>query len=269
MINKIVFFIFVLFAIEMKLSFWNINILFFVITLFFSFVGFFFFIYKRKWGLLKIGIKDIKNALQTLAKNSVQFTILQILSLFSANIDMFIVSNTMGLKLVGDYSLVKRIYLFVMSFHVVILFPLWPAFTEAFHKRDYMWPKRMLSRIVLLTIAIFLFLIPTLTVFGDRLVFLWTGKDNHLSFIFFLLGIYMMLGAIINCYSVLLNSIGKLFWQIIFAFFSCVLIIPISSILMKGFSISGLVIGLILISLPFLIYVYVKVNNIFYQVCND
>jgi len=147
-INKIVFIVFIISAVREKMSFQAISINYLIIVLFTSFGGLFLFIKKRRWFSLSVSFKNVLVTIKSLYSQSIQFTLLQLLSLVLTNIDMFLISNKMGLVLVGDYSLVKKIYLFAMSFHVIVLFPLWPAFTEAMLKKDKLWVKKMLIRIL-------------------------------------------------------------------------------------------------------------------------
>jgi O-antigen/teichoic acid export membrane protein len=141
-----------------------------------------------------------------------------------------------------------------MSFHVIILFPLWPAFTEAVLKKDNQWVKKMLIRIVSLSIIIFSFIAIFLFFFGDWIVYLWSGKVIHLSLSFLIMGIYFLLFAVSNCLSVFLNSINKLKWQILIGFGSVLIIIPLANYLFKIYGINGLIFALIIISVPGVVY---------------
>jgi len=162
----------------------------------------------------------------------------------------------MGLVLVGDYSLVKKIYLFAMSFHVIALFPLWPAFTEAMLKKDKFWVKKMLIRILSVSIVLFTLLAVFLFFYGDRIVYLWSGKVIHLSFLFLIMGIYFLLTAIGNCLSVFLNSINELKWQILIGSGAVLAVVPLANHLIKTYGLNGIVIALVLISIPGTIYLF-------------
>ncbi len=255
-INKIIFMVFIFFAIRRNLDFQDISVIYLFIVILTSFIGLIIFIKRRKWFNLKVNIKSIKDTVLSLYKHSIQFTLLQVLSIIFTNIDIFLISNKMGLAIVGEYSLVKKIYMVSMSFHVIILFPLWPAFTEAMLRKDKAWVKKMLIRVLSISVVLYSLLAIFLFFFGNEIVFLWSGKVIHLSTLFLILGIYFLLYAVGNCLSVFLNSINKLKWQILLSFFGVLTIIPISDYLMKFYSINGLAITLIIISIPTIIYLF-------------
>jgi O-antigen/teichoic acid export membrane protein len=253
-INKILFLVFIVLAVKGKLNFSAICIIYLIIVLITSLLGLIIFINKRKWTKLSVSVRIVRDVVKSLYRHSIQFTLLQIVSIIATNIDIFLISNKMGLTMVGDYSLVKKIYLFSMSFHVIILFPLWPAFTEAVLKKDNQWVKKMLIRIVSLSIIIFSFIAIFLFFFGDWIVYLWSGKVIHLSLSFLIMGIYFLLFAVSNCLSVFLNSINKLKWQILIGFGSVLIIIPLANYLFKIYGINGLIFALIIISVPGVVY---------------
>jgi O-antigen/teichoic acid export membrane protein len=255
-INKIVFIVFIILAVREKLNFQVISVIYLIIVLLTSFGGLIIFIKKRRWFSFSVSFKNIQVTIKSLYRHSIQFTLLQILSIILTNVDIFLISNKMGLILVGDYSLVKKIYLFSMSFHVIVLFPLWPAFSEAIIKKDKQWVKRMLIRAVSLSAIIFSLFAIFLIYFGNHIVYLWSGKVIHLSLTFLIMGIYFILVAVGNCLSVFLNSINKLKWQILIAFGAVLAIIPLSNYLMKIYGINGLVIALIIISIPGTVYLF-------------
>jgi len=262
LLNKIVIFCFIIFAVYYKIGYYSINITYFIIVIIISIIGFVFFSIKRKWYNVVVSLNQVKSNFIDLFNHSLQFAILQLISLISSNIDMFIISNKMGLSVVGDYALVKKIYLFAMSFHVIILFPLWPAFTEAMVKKDIRWIKSALNKIVLLSMIAFFSLSIFLYFFGNKVVYLWSGKLIHLSVTFLLMGILYTRSAVGSCYSILLNSINKLKWQILIGFAGLLALIPLSNYLIRLFSINGLILSLITISIPGIFYLYFHVKKI-------
>ncbi len=137
-------------------SFFFINLMFFAITLGASVVSFLFFLRIRGWPLRFFPLGTLLARVKELWKKSAQFALLQIFSTFLLNADYFVVSKVLGLETVGDYFLVKRIYLVLASFHFAILLPVWSAYTESVESRDFVWMEKMLRRTVRYTFLIFL-----------------------------------------------------------------------------------------------------------------
>jgi len=261
-VNKVLFFVFVLFAVYSKESFWSINIAYYIVMSVTSILGMYLFFYRRKWKQFLISKENIIETFKLLWNSSIQFALLQLVSVIMSNIDMFIVSNSMGLASVGDYSLVKRIYLFISVFQVMILFPLWGSFTESMIKKDYRWVRNVLNKVVVVSIFSYSALALVLFFFGNSIIYMWSGKIVHLSMIFLLLGVYFLISAVANCYSVFLNSIDKLKWQISIAVIVMIIFIPLAKYLMNIYQLNGLVYSMIIVSIPGLIYLIVHTKKL-------
>jgi O-antigen/teichoic acid export membrane protein len=63
--------------------------------------------------------------------------------------DALIVTQRLGAEVYGDYAVVQRIYLLVGAGVVTALAGLWPAFGDAWLRRDIAWVRRTLWRAVL------------------------------------------------------------------------------------------------------------------------
>ena len=261
-ISKFAVLVFVVVAVACNTSFFDVNLINLGVVLLFSIVGFFFFIHRRRWKSHRVKLADIKSAIVKLYSSSLQFTALQVIAVVASNLDMFVISNRLGLAVVGDYSLIKRIYLFSMSFHGMALLPLWPAFTEAVVKQDYPWVKRLLNKALIITSGVFVLQILVLFFCGDWVIHIWTGKQVELSMTFLLLGGYYLIYAIANVFSVFLNSINKLKWQILFGAIALGSFVPLSSYLAPTFGVNGIALTLLIVNLPGPVYLAMHTRKI-------
>ena len=231
-------------------SFFAINLIAFLVTLCSSVAAFLIFLAIRKWKFMRIPLKTALGKVKELWIQSAQFAFLQIFSTVLLMADLFIISKVVGLEIVGEYFLVKRLYLVLASFHFAILLPLWSAYTEAIESKDVSWAEGLLKKTILYTIIIFVFGVTVMYFMGNQIIFLWTGKEITNTELFILLGTWGFIYGWCNCFSVFLNATGYLKKQVVFVGLAAVLFIPLSLILGEKYGIQGICYSLIIVSLP-------------------
>jgi O-antigen/teichoic acid export membrane protein len=232
------------------LSFSFINITLFLITLGVSALAWGVFLKVRQWPLGRIPRPTIWEKIKELWRPSAQFAALQVFSTGLLNADYFVVSGVLGLETVGDYFLIKRVYLVLGSFHFALLLPIWSAYTEALANRDFAWIDQTLRKTVGYTLLIFATGILVMVLLGDRIIYLWTGKWVQTTSLFFWLGVWGLVYGWSNCFSVFLNGTGHLKWQVLWVVVAAFAFPPIAILLGKGLGALGICLALIIVSLP-------------------
>ena len=231
-------------------SFFFINLMFFLLTLAASMVSFFIFLNRRKWPLQIPALASIWAKVKELWGKSAQFALLQIFSTLLLTSDYFVVSKVLGLEMVGEYFLVKRIYLVLASFHFALLLPIWSAYTESVESKDFVWVEKMVRKTVVYTIIIFSAGIGFMLLGGNWVVYLWTGKTIRSFSLFAWLGVWGLLYGWSNCFSVFLNGTGYLRRQVILVGFAAFAFIPSSLYWGGKYGIAGVCLALILVHIP-------------------
>ena len=232
------------------MSFFFVNLALFLVTLGVSVVGWFFFMKARQWPLEGVARQTIWDKIKELGRPSAQFAALQIFSTGLLNADYFLVSGFLGLETVGDYFLIKRVYLVLASFHFALLLPIWSAYTEALANRDFAWIDQTLRKTVGYTLLIFVTGIFVMVLLGDRIIYLWTGKEIQSTSLSIWLGLWGLVYGWSNCFSVFLNGTGNLKWQVIFSGLGCAAFIPISLLWGNHYGVTGICWALIVVILP-------------------
>jgi len=228
--------------------------MFFVIVLLFSIISFFVFLKRRDWKVVRLGYEIIIKKVKELWGVSAQFTMLQVLSIIYVSIDLFLISKLLGLSTVGDYTLVKKIYLLIGCFHFAFLMPIWSAYTEAVASGDFVWVKNALRKSAFFTVFVFVAAGIFLSILGNNFIYIWTGKRIVNMLLYILLGFYALINGWANCFSVFLNSVGILKGQIVLSFLGVLLVIPASFYLSKIFGLLGICCALIIAVIPTAIY---------------
>ncbi len=232
-------------------GFFVINLMTFLVTLLSSMGAFALFLAVRKWPVTLLSPGAIWIRVRELWIQSAQFAFLQIFSTFLLMADLFVVSRILGLETVGEYFLVKRLYLVLASLHFAVLLPLWSAYTEAIESGDRAWAGRSLGKAAGMTLAVFSAGTLLMWYAGDSVIYWWTGKRIANESLFLWLGLWGFLYGWGNCFSVFLNAIGRLTFQVILAGLAAVVLVPLSLWLGKSHGVAGVCGALVLISAPF------------------
>ena len=231
-------------------SFSVINLMLFVVTLGASVIGWGIFLKIRRWPLGMIPRAMICEKIKELWAPSSQFAVLQVFSTFLLNADYFVVSHLLGLETVGDYFLVKRIYLILAGFHFALLLPLWSAYTESIARGNFEWIDRTLRKTAVYTLVIFSAGILFMAFWGDWVVYLWTGKRVQPISLFVWLGIWSLLYGWSNCFGVFLNGAGHLKRQVLLVMLAAVAFVPLGLLLGRECGALGICFALIIVLLP-------------------
>jgi O-antigen/teichoic acid export membrane protein len=263
-LSKFLIFIFTILFIYLHQSFFSITVMFFFTTLLSSVTSFYVFLYRRGWKVVFVKFDILWKKIKELWNKSLQFTLLQIFAIIYASADLFLISKILGLEAVGEYSLVKKLYLLFAGFQFALLMPIWSAYTEAVESKDFGWIKKILKKTVLYTLILFIVLTVMLSFLGKYFIYFWTGKNIANIFLYILLGIWSLIFSLNNCFSVFLNAIGNLKIQIILAGISIFTLIPLSFFWSKEYGIIGICFALIVsiipasISNPIQSYIFLK-----------
>lgn len=250
LISKVAVLIGVIVFVRLRFSFYSINLMFFIITLVASGMAFWFFLRKRHWSMDIIPLAVVRNIAKELWRKSVQFAALQFIAFVFVSVDLFLISNMFGLEVVGDYSLVKKLYVLVGAFHFAFLMPIWSAYTEAAASGDIVWIRRILTKTLFYTSTIFSFAAVGVYLLGDRFIYIWAGKHIDNTWMYLLLGVWALLTGITNCFSVFLNSIGRLKVQILASLAGIIALFPLALWCGKIWGVNGVCCALIIANLP-------------------
>lgn len=170
----------------------------------------------------------------------IQFFVIMVSMLLIYQIVNVIISRNLGPDIVTQYNVAYKYYSILLMGMIVILNPLWAAFTEAYTKKDKVWMKKTLlnmERMIPVVICVIAVMYLCSTFFFK----LWIGNDvkvPHLTSVS--IALFTLIQVIANIYMYLINGIGKVRLQtIIYAVFA-LLSIPVMDNLCKLFGIPGL-----------------------------
>ncbi|MGV0024195.1 oligosaccharide flippase family protein [Phormidesmis priestleyi] len=156
---------------------------------------------QAKW-LLKVGL---------------QFWVIQISSIIFFQTDLIIVAQLFGAEKVATYGTVLKLFTLLGTIQTAFLFPLWPAYSEAFARKDVSWIIQTFRKTIVLTLLWSISTGVILAVFTNEIISFWLNQtvaiDASLIPAMFVTTVLLALG---HCLGTLLNGMGIIKSQVIF-----------------------------------------------------
>ena len=193
---------------------------------------------------------------------SYKFFILQIQVLVVGQTTNFLIAYISGPDDVASFNVAYR-YIGVSSMiFTLILNPLWPAFTDAYTKKDFKWMKSIYRRLVKLCIASIVCVI-IMVVIAPYVYHLWIGDSVYIATSMSLLvGAYFIVQLWSSLHIMLINGIGCIKLQTYFAVFVSIIHIPISLLLGNFIGALGVVVSLALFNLIYASFSTIQLRKV-------
>lgn len=222
-----------------------------------------FVLYRRKLRLISPSISSINKVyIKDLWGLGSKFFFMQIQVIVLYQCTNFLISNISGPESVTSYNIAYKYLGVAMMIYTIILSPLWPAFTDAFVRKDYSWMKnvyRKMTLIYVISVVILLFMILVAPYVYD----LWIGKKANVSWGMTLaVAIYMMIHSWDTLQVQLINGIGTIKLQTYVTFIGLILHIPLSVFLGKYIGDIGAVCSMILINILYSLIFTIQIRKI-------
>jgi O-antigen/teichoic acid export membrane protein len=183
-------------------------------------------------------IKDVMNL-------GLKFFIIQLAVLIIYSTDNMIITQVLGPEHVAAYSIVFKLFSTITIANGILTSNLWPAYTEAYTKKDYAWIKSTMKKLNLLMIPIILVVIAL--IFSTKtIVSVWLGKNLDLGYpLIIFMGIYTVISIWNIIYAYFLNAIGIVNLQMYAAVAAGVVNIPLSIFFAKNLAMgsAGVIMG--------------------------
>lgn len=182
-----------------------------------------------------------------------QFFTIQLAVLVIFTTDKMLITQLFGPQHVTQYDVVFKLFSVVLFIHSLISAPLWSAYTDAFHRSDFLWIKRMLSK----QLAVYLFVLAmifALVLTASWIIMIWIGENLDIpAILVIMIAIFIAVSTWNNIFAMLVNGIGKIKVQLYTSVIAMALNIPLSIWLARqtDLGVSAVVLGTICsLSLP-------------------
>ncbi len=113
--------------------------------------------------------------LRPLIQSGSEFFILQLAGLIVFNSDNFVIAHYLGPQMVTPYSVTWRLVGYTAALQIILTPALWPAYAEAWVRRDIRWIRSTLNLVMLISMSAVLLGTAMLVMWGRALIRLWAG----------------------------------------------------------------------------------------------
>lgn len=173
----------------------------------------------------------------------IQFFIIYLCMLVVFQVINLVISRELGPESVTEYNVANKYFNIAYSLMLIILTPFWSAFTDAFHKKDFVWMrkvKRMLESFWLCEIAVVILMV----IIAPRFYDLWVGDsvsvDSRLTIGMALFTLSQSIGAV---YMNLINGVGTVRIQLAVYLFFAFISWPLMQYACRAFGIIGILVA--------------------------
>lgn len=203
-------------------------------------------------------IKDIFNL-------GISFFIIQLQAIILFQCTNILISNISGPEDVTAYNISYKYIGIAMMAYTIILSPLWPAFTDAYTKRDFGWMNsvyRKMTKVYLLSVVIMIIMVAVSPIAYK----LWIGDKANIPFLMTaLVAVYMMINNWDSLQVNLINGIGTIKLQLYVTLIGLVLHIPLSLFLGRYIGAYGVISSMIFINIIYSVFFTIQINKILKQ----
>lgn len=191
------------------------------------------------------------------------FFVIQLAVLVNMQTDNLVIGHYLGADKVTSYSVTWRLFLYIAIIPQLVLPALWPAFSEAFIRRDANWIKRTLKVTLVGNISLTIITSILLIFFGQDLILLWAGKEAVPSFsILAWMAIWSVINTAMSTLAIcVLNSSGNLKLQATLGVLAAVVNLALTIYLVVPFGSAGVIAGTV-ISYTFIVCIPATIQSI-------
>lgn len=180
----------------------------------------------------------------------IQFFFIQLSCLIVFSSSNVLISYLFSPIDVTTYNIAYKYFSFITMFFQILITPLWPAYTDAYTKKDIRWIKNSTKKLIYLWGIISACTIIML-IFSKYFYYIWIGKDINIPWaISISCAIYVILFTWYNIFIYLINATGKIRLQTYYTFISIILAIPTAIWLSKYWGVTGIILSNIISILP-------------------
>lgn len=223
-------------------------------------------LFNGKFKRIKPSYKSIdKRYVSDLFGLGIKFFFIQIQLVVLYQSTNILISNVSGPNEVTSYNIAYKCLSTIMMVFSIIISPLWPAFTDAYAKKDFTWMKNIYSKMSKIYIIVAFLLL--CMIIGSPIIYqLWIGDKANIPFsMTCAIGIYMMIFSWDSLQISLINGIGAIKLQTCVTLIGLIGHIPLALLLGNYFGAIGIVFSMIIINTIYSAFFTIQIRKILNQ----
>ena len=194
----------------------------------------------------------------------IKFFMIQVSGLILYQTTNIIISHFFGPAEVTPYMISYKLFATINMIFTIILTPFWSAFTEAWQKKEILWIKRSLRKLLKIWSIIGLLEIIIL-LFSPYIYKIWIGDSVKIPFsLSFLQAVYFVTFSFGGIFTMFINGVGKIKLQLYSAGISALMFFPLAYIFVKvfGMGVEGLATARIIVNIYGVVLAPIQVYKI-------
>lgn len=194
-----------------------------------------------------------------------EFFLIQIQGVVLYQCTNILISRLSGPEYVTAYNIAYKYLNIALMVYSIVLTPLWPAFTDAYTRKDFIWMKsiyKKMTRFYIFSACIVILMIAS----SDIIYKLWIGDRAEVPFSMTLtLGIFILINSWDALQVNLINGIGTIKLQTYVTLIGLIFHIPLSLFIGKYIGAIGVVISMTIIICIYSIFFTIQIKQILTQ----
>jgi O-antigen/teichoic acid export membrane protein len=186
-----------------------------------------------------------KQHVRPLLTVGLQFLTIQLAAVVIFTTDKMLITQIFGPQYVTQYEVIFKLFSVITFAHGLISLPLWSAYTDAYHRNDFEWIKKMLHK-QLMIFGIIILAVFLLTLTAESIIRVWIGKEQTISpLLILVMGFFVLISTWNNIYAMFVNGVGLIKLQLYTAVVAMIINIPLCVLFAKytELGLSGIVVG--------------------------
>jgi len=209
--------------------------------------------WAKPWLLPRPSLLDCCAIGELLGSGS-SFFLIQVAGVVVFSSDNLVVSHYLGAAEVTPYSVTWRLVGLAALLQSLIFPALWPAYAEAYARRDYAWIRRTFSFTMKGTVALNLACAVVLVLFGRTLIRLWAGPAAvPTNYLLLAMGVWALISGFMSVESCLLAALNRTREQAVLSIVAAGVNIALSIALVRHIGALGVIAGTVLSYLAVLV----------------
>lgn len=203
-----------------------------------------------------------KRYIRDLWNLGVKFFIIQVQMIVLYQSTNLLISHLDGPEAVTQYNVAYKLLNIVVMVYMIILGPLWPAFTDAYTKNDFKWMKNIYRKMTFVFLALCAVIL-VITLLSPIIYKLWVGDKVSVPIILtVIVALYTMLHSWDSLQVMLINGIGAVKVQTYVVLVGLVFHIPLSLFLGRYIGLLGVIVSMCVINLIYSTVFTIQINKI-------
>ena len=161
------------------------------------------------------------------------FFIMQFAALILFSTDSFIIDQLYGPQEVTPYNIAFKYFSIITMGFAIITTPFWTAYTDAYHKQDFVWIKRITRKLTLLW-GLLVVLVLGMIFCSDYFYKIWIGDKIKIPFFLSVsMGVWVLISTWTSIFGNFLSGVGKIRLSLYHSFAMILINIPLCVFLAK------------------------------------